>query len=90
MPEITDIVSIELDLTEPDGTQHWIATVILDRARARFYGHNDPPELVPGQVSGTFETEPGEPPVPLSAPFHEQVQFLQGLDLDWILDEEED
>lgn len=90
MTEILEVVSIDLDLTETDGTQHYIATVILDRAAVRFYGHNDPPEMIPGQVSGCFTIEPGETPPPLSGAFQEQASYLKGLDLDWMLDDQED
>ena len=89
MPEITEVLSIEPDLTEEDGTIHYVATVIMDRADVRFYGREDPPEVIPGQVSCAFEVEPGGTPPPLNGTFHEQAQFLQGLELEWRLDDPE-
>ena len=93
MLEVIDVINCELDLIDSDGLSHYVVTANIadirlvlpeilhpaDRARPAEYG--------PGTCSAVFGVdldEEGPPTDPIAL-----RQFIQDLNLDWELDEDE-
>jgi len=89
MTEIISVDSIELETVDPDGTSHWhVAATIADAVvtiPARYHPAElaSPDEYGPALCTSSFELEPDSTPPPVMGTSHDQVQYLEALDLDW-------
>jgi len=96
MNEIIEVQSIELDNdtthNESDGSIHFTVTAIIAdmrELRPAIYHPADlaePAELGPGLCTASFFIEDGEPYPPTSGSHYDLVQYLDKLDLEFILD----
>lgn len=94
MNEIIDVQSIEWLTTDSDGTIHYTVTAVvadMRELRPAIYHPADlaePAELGPGLCTACFELEPDEPQPPFNGSHYDQVQYLDKMDLNFILDTE--
>ena len=93
MKEVITVHNYELDLSDPDGLSHYVVNADFADMRlmrpAVLYPADlaEPAEYGPGTCSAVFgvdlgEEEPPSDPIALR-------QYIQDLDLDWELDEED-
>ena len=85
MNPILEIISIEPDLVEKDGTTHYIATAVLQDVYKVQTGRLDPPEWAPGQCSSGFAVDPGEEHPPLQGSAKEQLAYINSLESSGLL-----
>lgn len=94
MNEIISIDTIQLDLTNDDGSTDWIVVANVDNMRLlrpAIYHPADratPEEWGPGICSAVLTLEEDEQSPLTTGTEHEQIEYLQALDLDWQLDED--
>jgi len=90
MPKAIEYVhNIILDGVDPDGTSHWSVHATVSDAvvtvPATYHPADSahPEELGPAECRSVFQLEPDETPPPISGTQHDRVQFIDALDLDW-------
>ena len=98
MNEIIEVQSIDIDNdtthNESDGTIHYTVTAVvadMRELRPAIYHPADlaePAELGPGLCTASFYIEEDEPHPPTMGSHYDKVQYLDKLDLDFILDTE--
>ena len=92
--EIISIESIELDAKNSDGSFDWIITANISDMRllrpAVYHPAEaaEPEEWGPGICSIVLTLEEDEQSPLTTGTEHEQIEYLQVLDLDWQLDED--
>ena len=92
--EIISIDTIQLDVTHNDGSTDWIVVANVDNMRllrSAVYHPADcatPEEWGPGICSIVLTLEEDEQSPLTTGTEHEQIEYLQALDLDWQLDED--
>jgi len=89
MNPILEIISIEPDLVEKDGTTHYIATAVLQDVYEVPTGRLDPPEWRPGQCSTAFAIDPMEEHPPLTGSAQEQLSYVESLHVTWVTDDDD-
>ena len=95
MNSIISIDSLYLDLVEPDGTCHWIAVAtIADMVELRpaIYHPADlaePAEYGPAICSAGFSLAADDDVPPMHDTEFQKIQYLESLDLNWEIDDEE-
>lgn len=89
MNPILQVLSIEPDLVEKDGTTHYIATAVLQDVYKVRTSLLDPAEWRPGQCSCCFAVYPGWEHPPLEGSAQDQLSYLDDLDLVWKSDDDE-
>ena len=95
MREIISVESIYLDLCHESGDSDWIAVAtIADMVQTipATYHPADaahPAEYGPAMCSASFQLESGETPPPIAGSDYDKIQFLQSLDLDWEVDDQD-
>lgn len=89
MNPILEIISIEPDLVEKDGTTHYIATAVLQDVYEVPTGRLDPPEWRPGQCSTAFAVDPWDEHPPLNGSAQEQLSYIESLHMTWVTDDDD-
>jgi hypothetical protein len=89
MNPIREIISIEPDLVEKDGTTHYIATAVLEDVYRVPTGQSDPPEWEAAQCSGAFAVDPWDEHPPLQGTPQEQLSYVESLHMTWVTDDDE-
>jgi hypothetical protein len=95
MTNIIDIQNFDLDLVESDGTSHWIVTAtVADMVQVRPATYHpadcaEPAEYGPALCWASFQIDQDQLPPPISGTLFDQINYLDNLDLDWELEDEE-
>ena len=88
--KIIEIISVDVDLIDKEGTTHYIATAILEDVYKVRTSLLDPAEWRPGQCSGGFEVPLDSEHPPLKSEHAELLSYLVGQEIDWRCDDEGD
>lgn len=94
MSDILEIHSFDLDLVDEHGTSYWNVTALIADATiaipATYYpaALASPAEYASAICCTSFELDDGELPPPVNGTEQDQINFLDALDLDWVVDAE--